>query len=89
MHRTFKATTEKKMDVVEENNSGESLVEAIVTVEKATDDADVPEVVQDVAEASVAEPSDADAVDTTKIAATNEVTDIGDDSSLHVSNLTR
>ena len=69
-----------------EENVGDGLVEVGATVEKATtDDPDVSAVVQDVAD----EPSDADAADNTKLTAVKEVTDSGDDSSLHVSNLTR
>ena len=71
-----------------EENVGDGLVEVGITVEKATDDvAEVSEVVQDVADASDVEPIDA--ADNTKLTAAKEVTDIGDDSSLHVSNLTR
>eukprot|EP01035_Chromulina_nebulosa_P009715 gene9715-13101_t len=73
-----------------EENVGDGLVEVGATVEKATtDDPEVSAVVQDVADTSDVEPSDADAADNTKLTAVNEVTDIGDDSSLHVSNLTR
>ena len=70
-------------------NDNDNIVTESDTVEKDTDHVEVSKIVEDIP--AVAEPpSDANAdKEIIQEATVKEVTDFGDDSSLHVSNLTR